>query len=128
MIGQRVSVRQGIWKMSDKKLLFRLTKKDFKVEHIRGSGAGGQHRNKVSTGVRITHPESGAVGVATDSKSQVTNRKAAFLRMCKSDTFKKWHRVEVARRTLDEKEIQRKVDRMMNPKNLLVEYGNEAIN
>lgn len=104
-------------------LLFRLTKKDFKVEHIRGSGPGGQHRNKSHTGVRITHPDSGAVGTATDSKSQKANRKNAFRRMAESDTFKKWHRIESARRMVDEREVERKVDRMMSPNNLLIEYG-----
>jgi len=109
--------------MSKRTLLFRLTKKDFVVKHIRGSGAGGQHRNKVHTGVRITHPDSGAVGTATDSKSQKTNRRNAFHRLVESDRFKAWHRVECARRMLDEREISKKVDRMMAPENLLVEYG-----
>jgi len=45
--------------MSKKELLFSLTKKDFKVETFRGSGAGGQHRNKTDSAVRIKHPASG---------------------------------------------------------------------
>ena len=110
--------------MTDRKLLFRLTKKDFTVQHIRGSGPGGQHRNKSHTGVRITHPESGASAAATDSKSQKANKKNAFRRLVGSDEFKAWHRVEVARRSFDEKQIVAKVDRMMAPKNLLIEYGN----
>jgi peptide chain release factor 1 len=109
--------------MPEKELLFRLTAKDFEVQHIRGSGAGGQHRNKVHTGVRIKHPASGAVGTATDSKSQHTNKKAAFRRLVDSDKFKAWHRIEVARRTMDMNAIDRKVEKMMNPENLLIEYG-----
>ncbi|KKL85670.1 hypothetical protein LCGC14_1952380 [marine sediment metagenome] len=110
--------------MADRALLFRLTKKDFKIEHIRGSGPGGQHRNKSHTGVRITHPASGASASATDSKSQKTNRKNAFRRLVETNRFKKWHRVECARHMFDKKQVEAKVDRMMAPKNLKVEYFN----
>jgi len=109
--------------MSDRELLFRLTKKDFRIEHIRGSGPGGQHRNKSHTGVRITHPASGAVGVATDSKSQKANRRAAFRRMAESDTFRTWHRAECARLAMDQSKVMARVERMMSQENLLIEYG-----
>lgn len=106
-----------------RQLLFRLTKKDFRVEHIRGSGPGGQHRNKSHTGVRITHPASGAVGQATDSKSQKTNRRNAFVRLTESGIFKTWHRIECARRMMDSDDIEKKVEQMMQLDNLLIEYG-----
>ena len=53
--------------MSDRELLFVVTKNDFEERAIRGSGPGGQHRNKTSTGIRLKHRASGAVGEATDS-------------------------------------------------------------
>ena len=109
--------------MSERKLLFRLTKNDFVITNIKGSGKGGQHRNKKATGVRIKHPESGAQGVATDSKSQKQNRRNAFQRLVDSSEFQRWHRIETARRMLDETEVQRRVERMMAPNNLLVETG-----
>jgi protein subunit release factor A len=67
-----------------------ITKKDLVIEPTRGSGPGGQHRNKNFTGVRITHPPSGAIGEATDSKSQETNKRNAFLRMVDTLEFKVW--------------------------------------
>lgn len=105
---------------NNKELLFSLTKKDFKVEFIRGSGPGGQHRNKVSTGCRITHPDSGAVGQATDSKSQVQNKKKAFERLVNSSKFKSWHKIEVSKRTGELAAIEQEVDRSMRPSNLSV--------
>lgn len=51
------------------------------VEFIRGSGPGGQHRNKVETGIRLTHPPSGLVIMATERRSQSMNRDLAFKRL-----------------------------------------------
>jgi protein subunit release factor B len=45
------------------------------------SGHGGQHRNKVETGVRLTHRPSGLVVTATERRSQHENRERAFERM-----------------------------------------------
>jgi len=73
-----------------KELLFSQTKKDFIFESIKGSGPGGQHRNKRETGVRISHRASGATATATDSKSQETNKKEAFRKVCESIKFKIW--------------------------------------
>lgn len=105
--------------MSD--LLFSVTRKDLRIETMRGSGKGGQNRNKRDTAVRITHPESGAVGYAEDQRSQGQNKKLAFRRMVDSTTFQHWLRMETARRTMDEHAIQRRVDDWMRPHNLLVE-------
>jgi protein subunit release factor B len=44
-------------------------------------GPGGQHRNKVATGVRLVHRPSGMVVTATERRSQAANREAAFTRM-----------------------------------------------
>ena len=78
-----------------RELLFKVTKADFDETHIRGSGPGGQHRNKTSTGVRLVHRDSGAVGQATDSKSQSANRKAAFRRLRETQEWKLWFRERV---------------------------------
>ncbi|MEX1024443.1 MAG: peptide chain release factor-like protein [Planctomycetota bacterium] len=51
------------------------------ISFVRGSGPGGQHRNKVETGVRLVHPPSGLAIVATDDRSQTRNRENAFARL-----------------------------------------------
>src|SRR5215467_15152482 len=51
------------------------------LEFFVAGGPGGQHRNKVETGVRLTHRPSGLVVTATERRSQSANRDAAFERM-----------------------------------------------
>lgn len=66
------------------------TKKDFDVSYFCGSGPGGQARNKSATGVQIIHRESGAIGRASDSRSQHDNKKNAFDRLLKTPQMKFW--------------------------------------
>ncbi len=47
----------------------------------RRSGPGGQHRNKTSSGVFLTHGSSGIVGEATERRSQAANRTVALQRL-----------------------------------------------
>lgn len=105
-----------------KKLLFRMTAKDFKWDTFRSGGKGGQNQNKVESGVRCTHEPSGAVGTARDSRDQHRNRKAAFLRCVNSEKFRKWHKMETARRLGQPKDVETRVTEMMLDENLKVEY------
>ena len=59
----------------------RLSDSDIHVRCTRASGPGGQHVNKVSTAVELTHAPSGTVVTASDSRSQHTNRALALLRL-----------------------------------------------
>ena len=54
---------------------------DCSVEFFIASGPGGQHRNKVETGVRLTHRPSGITVTATERRSQHANREVAYERM-----------------------------------------------
>jgi protein subunit release factor B len=55
--------------------------RDCDMEFFVAGGPGGQHRNKVETGVRLTHRPSGLVVTATERRSQSANREAAYGRM-----------------------------------------------
>jgi hypothetical protein len=51
------------------------------AEFVRRSGPGGQHRNKVSTGVVLLHRPSGIRAEANERRSQAENRAVALFRL-----------------------------------------------
>lgn len=54
------------------------SRNEFRVETMRGSGPGGQKRNKTDSCVRITHIPTGLSAYNCDTPSQHRNRAAAF--------------------------------------------------
>ena len=56
----------------------KFNKKDFKVEFTKGSGPGGQHRNKVETACKITHVPTGLIQNCQSSRSKTTNLETAM--------------------------------------------------
>lgn len=105
-----------------KELLFSVTKDDCRWDYYRGSGKGGQKKNKTSSAVRCTHIESGAVGQAEDTRSQLKNKQLAFERMAQTDKFVAWHKMKVAKMLGEEQKIHDAVENAMRPWNLAVEY------
>lgn len=111
--------------MSNRQLLFSITKKDFRIDTFRSGGKGGQNQNKRDSGVRIVHLESGAVGESREERSQAQNKKKAFERLVENPKFKTWHRIKTAQilgiiKTPEE--IKMEVDEAMKEKNLKIEY------
>ena len=67
---------------------------DIKVDTYRASGAGGQHVNKASSAIRITHFESGIVVTCQDQRSQHKHKDKA-MRVLKAKLY------EIAQANLD---------------------------
>lgn len=111
--------------MSERKLLFSITRKDFRVDYFKGSGKGGQKRNKTENCCRITHIESGAVGKSEDGRSKDHNKKTAFERCINNEIFQKWNKIEVAEVTGQLINAEEWVDNQMRDENLKIEYLGE---
>jgi len=94
---------------SKRQLLFSVTKDDCDWSYTRGTGNGGQKKNKTNSAVHCKHRASGAKGYSEASRSQLDNRRDAFVKMCETETFKKWHKLEVLRRTGMMDQIDRRV-------------------
>ncbi len=72
--------------------LLHLTREDFVIDSFRAGGPGGQHQNKTETGIRITHPPSGAVAECRSTRSQLQNKQIAFARLARDAVFVAWLR------------------------------------
>ena len=57
--------------------------KEVVVEPYRAPGPGGQRKNRKETAIRLTHPPSGIIVVASERRSQAQNREVAFDRLIK---------------------------------------------
>lgn len=97
------------------RLLFSLSKSkgDFTVQPFKGSGKGGQKRNKTMSACRVIHPASGAVSECQEERSFDQNRKKAFRRLLEKPEFVNWHKLECAKRMGLLANIEEEVDREM---------------
>jgi protein subunit release factor B len=102
-------------------LVLSVTLADCRVDTFRSGGKGGQNQNKRETGVRITHPPSGAVGESREERSQLQNKRIAFRRMAESMKFSLWLKRQLGQEDL----IRAQVERDMWPVNLKTELRGE---
>jgi len=93
-----------------KEKLFSVTLKDCDVQPYKGSGAGGQKRNKTSSAIRLVHRDSGAVGQCENFREQSKNKSEAFRRMAATPEFKGWIRIASARATGELHRIEKQIE------------------
>lgn len=106
-----------------KELIFSLSKSkgDFVVQPFKGSGKGGQKRNKTMSACRIKHPASGAVSECQEERSFEQNKKKAFVRLVHSDKFQYWLKIAIAEKMGTVAKIDDEANKEMQPKNIKTE-------
>ena len=98
--------------MVDTDINIEIRDEDLKIDVYRASGAGGQHVNKTSSAVRITHLPSGVITASQAQRSQGKN-KATAMKMLKNRLYQ----IEL------DKQLKKKADMDANKSD--VSFGNQ---
>jgi peptide chain release factor 2 len=89
-----------VYPVVNEEINIEIREEDIKMDVFRASGAGGQHVNKTSSAVRLTHIPSGIVVASQQERSQFKNR-ATAMKMLKN----KLYQAEVERRQAAKAEL-----------------------
>lgn len=110
----------------DRKPDLTVTIHDCEVQTFRAGGKGGQHQNKTSSGVRVIHHPSGARGESREERSQLQNKRAAFVRMVGTPAFRYWLDVQLKHRKSDEELMAEINAELADPRKVRIEVRGEG--
>lgn len=109
-----------------KEVLFSVTADDCEWSFFKGSGNGGQNKHKNSTGAQCIHHPSKAIGRASDTRSQLQNKRLAFKRMAESHQFELWVKKMVGEHIPSREEMESWLDEQLKEENLKIEMVNPS--
>jgi peptide chain release factor 2 len=89
-----------VYPVVNEEINIEIKEEDLRIDVYRASGAGGQHVNKTSSAVRITHMPTGLVAASQQERSQYKN-KATALKMLKNKLYQR----EVTRREAERAKV-----------------------
>lgn len=88
-----------------------MVKSEFKITYTKGTGPGGQHKNKTETCVVITHIPTGMQEKCEDTRSKIRNEKIAMERLLRRIEDEK-------KKLLDEKKNEHRKEQIKDKKTL----------